>query len=62
MQRGATWRNSRHWCGGRVASDFELPQCYSGVSWHGVTLDKFAACPYNLAANRYVMIFSFLIV
>lgn len=53
VQRGATWRNSRHWCGGRVASDFELPQCYSGVSWHGVTLDKFAACPYNLAANRY---------
>lgn len=52
VQRGATWRNSRHWCGGRVASEQELPHCYGGNSWRGVTLDQFAACPYNLAANR----------
>lgn len=54
VQRGATWRNSRHWCGGRAASDQELPKCYNGVSWRGVTLDEFAACPHNLAANRLV--------
>lgn len=52
VQRGATWRNSRHWCGGRAATDHELPKCYNGVSWRGVTLDEFAACPHNLAANR----------
>ncbi|GLG99977.1 hypothetical protein R5R35_000458 [Gryllus longicercus] len=52
VQRGATWRNSRHWCGGRPASREELPHCYKGASWRGVTLDDFAACPYNLAANR----------
>ncbi|XP_047109565.1 heparan-sulfate 6-O-sulfotransferase 2 [Schistocerca piceifrons] len=52
VQRGATWRNSRHWCGGHVATREELPLCYKGDSWKGVTLDQFAACPYNLAANR----------
>ncbi|RZF43969.1 hypothetical protein LSTR_LSTR014745 [Laodelphax striatellus] len=52
VQRGATWRNSRHWCGGRAASGAELPACYQGATWQGVTLDQFAACPHNLAANR----------
>lgn len=53
VQRGATWRNSRHWCGGHAATPQELPRCYKGLSWEGVTLDEFAACPHNLAANRY---------
>ncbi|XP_046668952.1 heparan-sulfate 6-O-sulfotransferase 1 [Homalodisca vitripennis] len=58
VQRGATWRNSRHWCGGRVATDAELPHCYQGSSWRGVTLDEFAACPHNLAANRQTRMMS----
>nr|CAD7198228.1 unnamed protein product [Timema douglasi] len=52
VQRGATWRNSRHWCGGHAASPQELPPCYEGLSWEGVTLDQFTDCPHNLAANR----------
>ncbi|CAG2063581.1 unnamed protein product [Timema podura] len=54
VQRGATWRNSRHWCGGHAASPQELPPCYEGLSWEGVTLDQFTDCPHNLAANRWV--------
>lgn len=50
--RGATWKHSRHWCGGREASSTELPLCYSGESWKGVTLDEFMSCPTNLAHNR----------
>jgi hypothetical protein len=57
VQRGATWRNSRHWCGGREATLAELPSCYSGESWKGVTLDQFMACPNNLAHNRFVLKF-----
>lgn len=49
VQRGATWRNSRHWCGGREA---DLPRCYAGDSWIGVNLERFLDCPHNLAANR----------
>lgn len=30
VQRGATWKNSRHWCLGRQATGEELPPCYSG--------------------------------
>lgn len=30
VQRGATWKNSRHWCLGRQATTEELPPCYSG--------------------------------
>uniref|UniRef100_A0A224XP14 Heparan-sulfate 6-O-sulfotransferase n=1 Tax=Panstrongylus lignarius TaxID=156445 RepID=A0A224XP14_9HEMI len=52
VQRGATWKHSRHWCGGREASQTELPLCYDGESWTGVTLDRFMACSYNLAHNR----------
>ncbi|CAB3374256.1 heparan-sulfate 6-O-sulfotransferase 2 [Cloeon dipterum] len=52
VQRGATWRNSRHWCGGREATEEELPHCYSGDTWQGVDLSQFLACPHNLASNR----------
>lgn len=30
----------------------ELPPCYTGESWRGVTLADFMSCPSNLAANR----------
>lgn len=30
----------------------EVPPCYTGDSWRGVTLEEFAACPWNLANNR----------
>lgn len=53
VQRGATWKNSRHWCGGRVASMEELPKCYSSSTWKKVSLNEFLSCPHNLAANRY---------
>ncbi|XP_011498706.1 PREDICTED: heparan-sulfate 6-O-sulfotransferase 2 isoform X2 [Ceratosolen solmsi marchali] len=49
VQRGATWRGARHWCGGAPTN---IPQCYSGPNWKGVTLEQFMACPYNLASNR----------
>ncbi|KAK0182264.1 hypothetical protein PV327_000419 [Microctonus hyperodae] len=49
VQRGATWRNARHWCGGTMAN---IPQCYSGPNWQGVSLEEFMACPTNLANNR----------
>lgn len=30
----------------------EVPACYSGDSWRGVTLEEFMSCPWNLANNR----------
>ncbi|XP_053671935.1 heparan-sulfate 6-O-sulfotransferase 1 [Anopheles nili] len=52
VQRGATWKNARHWCLGRHATADELPPCYNGANWNGVALDEFAGCESNLAANR----------
>uniref|UniRef100_A0A1Y9H201 Heparan-sulfate 6-O-sulfotransferase n=1 Tax=Anopheles dirus TaxID=7168 RepID=A0A1Y9H201_9DIPT len=52
VQRGATWKNARHWCLGRHATSDELPPCYNGANWNGVALDEFAGCESNLAANR----------
>ncbi|KAG5673803.1 hypothetical protein PVAND_003820 [Polypedilum vanderplanki] len=52
VQRGATWKNSRHFCLGRQATSEELPPCYTGDDWMDVTLDEFADCESNLAANR----------
>lgn len=52
VQRGATWKNSRHWCLGRQATLTELPPCYTGENWLGVDLDEFAGCDSNLAVNR----------
>ncbi|XP_055334487.1 heparan-sulfate 6-O-sulfotransferase 3-B-like [Paramacrobiotus metropolitanus] len=52
VQRGATWKNSRHWCGGRFASRNEIHPCFEGDTWEGVTLDEFLQCPDNLAVNR----------
>ncbi|GBP90220.1 Heparan-sulfate 6-O-sulfotransferase 1-A [Eumeta japonica] len=52
VKRGATWKGSRHWCQGRTATAAEVPPCYTGESWRGVTLEQFAGCPWNLASNR----------
>lgn len=52
VQRGATWRSSIHRCGGRVPTDEELPECYSGQDWRGVRLVEFLSCHSNLAMNR----------
>jgi len=42
VQRGATWKSSRHWCGGKEFSD--LPLCYKGANWTGVEMDEFMNC------------------
>lgn len=52
VQRGATWKGSRHFCRGRPATDTEIPPCYDGDDWGGVGIDEFIACDSNLAANR----------
>lgn len=41
-------------CDGRSPTQAELPSCYSGDDWSGVTLEEFMACPHNLANNRQV--------
>ncbi|XP_075747487.1 heparan sulfate 6-O-sulfotransferase isoform X5 [Rhipicephalus microplus] len=52
VQRGATWRSSRHLCGGRAPTADELPFCFNGTDWRDVTFQEFLACPSNLAVNR----------
>ena len=54
VQRGATWKSSLHMCDGRTPTPGELPPCYEGDVWAGVTLPEFVACPYNLANTRQV--------
>ena len=52
VQRGATWRDANHICGGRPPAPGELPDCYAGRDWRGVGLDEFMGCESNLAFNR----------
>uniref|UniRef100_F6UBA1 Heparan-sulfate 6-O-sulfotransferase n=1 Tax=Xenopus tropicalis TaxID=8364 RepID=F6UBA1_XENTR len=54
VQRGATWKASLHVCDGRSPTPDELPTCYVGDDWSGVTLQEFMDCSYNLANNRQV--------
>ncbi|XP_041728481.1 heparan-sulfate 6-O-sulfotransferase 3-B [Coregonus clupeaformis] len=54
VQRGATWKTALHMCDGRSPTQDELPACYSGDDWTGVTLTNFMDCPSNLANNRQV--------
>ncbi|XP_071759147.1 heparan-sulfate 6-O-sulfotransferase 3-B-like [Centroberyx gerrardi] len=54
VQRGATWKTALHMCDGRLPTQDELPACYSGEDWTGVTLAEFMNCPSNLANNRQV--------
>uniref|UniRef100_A0A7N8YFT9 Heparan-sulfate 6-O-sulfotransferase n=1 Tax=Mastacembelus armatus TaxID=205130 RepID=A0A7N8YFT9_9TELE len=59
VQRGATWKTALHMCDGRSPTQDELPTCYSGDDWSGVTLTEFMDCPSNLANNRQVRITTF---
>lgn len=52
VQRGATWKQARHWCGGREATSAELPPCFPGETWEEVQLEEFLSCTSNLAFNR----------
>ncbi|XP_034614138.1 heparan-sulfate 6-O-sulfotransferase 3 [Trachemys scripta elegans] len=54
VQRGATWKTSLHMCDGRSPTPDELPTCYLGDDWSGVSLQEFMDCGYNLANNRQV--------
>ncbi|NXN84864.1 H6ST3 sulfotransferase, partial [Bombycilla garrulus] len=54
VQRGATWKTSLHMCDGRSPTPDELPTCYEGDDWSGVSLQEFMDCSYNLASNRQV--------
>lgn len=58
VQRGATWKNARHFCSGRTATPRELPACYAGENWLDVDLDEFAGCKSNLAGNRQTRMLS----
>ncbi|XP_030642886.1 heparan-sulfate 6-O-sulfotransferase 3-B [Chanos chanos] len=52
VQRGATWKTALHMCDGRSPTPDELPACYRGDDWSGVSLTDFMSCPSNLANNR----------
>jgi len=52
VQRGATWKNSRHHCLGRAPTPKELSPCYSGENWMDVPLDDFASCESNLGSSQ----------
>uniref|UniRef100_T1IVF7 Heparan-sulfate 6-O-sulfotransferase n=1 Tax=Strigamia maritima TaxID=126957 RepID=T1IVF7_STRMM len=52
VQRGATWKQARHWCGGKEATTDELPPCFQDETWDDVQLDEFMSCKSNLAINR----------
>ncbi|XP_034533378.1 heparan-sulfate 6-O-sulfotransferase 3-B-like [Notolabrus celidotus] len=54
VQRGATWKTALHMCDGRPPTQDELPACYIGEDWTGVSLADFMSCPSNLANNRQV--------
>uniref|UniRef100_A0ABM5FZG8 Heparan-sulfate 6-O-sulfotransferase n=1 Tax=Pogona vitticeps TaxID=103695 RepID=A0ABM5FZG8_9SAUR len=54
VQRGATWKTSLHMCDGRSPTREELPMCYLGDDWSGVSLQEFMNCGHNLANNRQV--------
>uniref|UniRef100_A0A3B5MPS6 Heparan-sulfate 6-O-sulfotransferase n=1 Tax=Xiphophorus couchianus TaxID=32473 RepID=A0A3B5MPS6_9TELE len=59
VQRGATWKTALHMCDRRSPTQDELPTCYSGDDWSGVTLKEFMNCQSNLANNRQVRIKQF---
>ncbi|XP_038049962.1 heparan-sulfate 6-O-sulfotransferase 3-B-like [Patiria miniata] len=52
VQRGATWKTAVHMCNGKIPTSEELPRCYEGIDWTGVSLEEFMDCQYNLANNR----------
>ena len=55
FKRNATWAKRRV-CGGREATDSEMPPCYPSFydkkPWPDLTIDKFLSCRSNWANNR----------
>ena len=58
VQRGATWKGSQYMCDGKPATEEEVPPCYAGDDWSGVTLRQFSSCPSNMAFNRQTRMLS----
>eukprot|EP00111_Clytia_hemisphaerica_P015561 TCONS_00045936-protein len=56
-QRGASWEGSAINCKGK-SFEGQNPRCYDGEIWLDLTLEKFLACPHNLAANRQTWMLS----
>jgi len=52
VRRGATWLEAKLKCNGRSATLEEVPFCFEGEDWSGVTLEGFMDCKHNLAVNR----------
>ena len=52
VQNGATWYDVRNFCNGRRATREEIPFCYEGRNWKGVSLDDYLDCEDNLGRNR----------
>ncbi|KAH9512759.1 activating signal cointegrator 1 complex subunit [Bulinus truncatus] len=48
VRRGATWKAVRLHCNGRDATLEEVPFCFSGSDWSGVSFEDFVSCPHNL--------------
>ncbi|KAH9512761.1 Heparan-sulfate 6-O-sulfotransferase 2 [Bulinus truncatus] len=58
VRRGATWKAVRLHCNGRDATLEEVPFCFSGSDWSGVSFEDFVSCPHNLAFNRMTRMLS----
>lgn len=58
VARGAHWSAATLRCGGRQPTVDELPFCYSGERWTGVSLLDFVSCEHNLAHNRQTRMLS----
>lgn len=49
VKRGATWKATKFSCNHR---ENDVPPCYDGDTWSGVSLEEFLSCPNNMASNR----------
>ncbi|KAI8772427.1 heparan-sulfate 6-O-sulfotransferase 2 [Biomphalaria glabrata] len=58
VKRGATWKAVRLHCNGRDATLDEVPFCFSGPDWSGVSFEEFVSCQHNLAFNRMTRMLS----
>lgn len=55
VQRGATWRGARHWCAGTQAN---IPQCYPGPNWEGVSLEQVFSFLHFVHASKIIYIYT----
>ncbi|RUS73939.1 hypothetical protein EGW08_018296 [Elysia chlorotica] len=58
VHRGATWAGARLHCNGREATLEEVPFCFQGTDWTGVSFPEFVGCKSNLAFNRMTRMLS----